>query len=76
MKLKPSAALETVKLCCRALDEKKAGELKVLNLDVREDRLHSRQTSARIDTVALGDAALLHRLERQALTAGKQPLHF
>lgn len=32
MKLKKNAALDVVKLCCRALDEKKAGELTVLDV--------------------------------------------
>lgn len=32
MKAKKSPALETVTLCCRVLDDKKAGELKVLDV--------------------------------------------
>lgn len=32
MKPKKSASLELVKLCCRALDEKKAGDLRVLDV--------------------------------------------
>ena len=35
MKLKPSVALESVKLCCRVLDEKKAGDLKVLDVSAQ-----------------------------------------
>ena len=35
MKLKPSAASETLKLCCRVLDEKKAGDLKVLDVSAQ-----------------------------------------
>lgn len=32
MKLKKSTSLELVKLCCRALDDKKAGDLRVLDV--------------------------------------------
>ena len=32
MKLKKSATLDVVKLCCQVLDDKKAGELTVLNV--------------------------------------------
>lgn len=32
MKSQPSPALDVVKLCCRALDDKKAGDLAVLNV--------------------------------------------
>ena len=32
MKAKPSASLELVKLCCRVLDDKKAGDLRALDV--------------------------------------------
>jgi len=35
MKLKKSAALELVKLCCQALDDKKAGDLRVLDVSAQ-----------------------------------------
>jgi ribosome-associated protein len=35
MKLKKSATMELVKLCCRVLDEKKAGELAVLDVSAQ-----------------------------------------
>lgn len=35
MKPKKSAALEVVKLCCRVLDDKKAGELSVLDVSAQ-----------------------------------------
>ena len=35
MKLKTPAAMELVKLCCRVLDDKKAGELAVLDVSAQ-----------------------------------------
>jgi len=35
MKLKKTASLELVKLCCRALDDKKAGDLRVLDVSAQ-----------------------------------------
>ena len=35
MKLKKSASLELVKLCCRVLDDKKAGDLRVLDVSAQ-----------------------------------------
>ena len=35
MKSKKSASLELVKLCCRALDDKKAGDLRVLDVSAQ-----------------------------------------
>jgi ribosome-associated protein len=35
MKLKPSPALELIKICCRVLDDKKAGDLRVLDVSAQ-----------------------------------------